>query len=101
MPEPDIDEVRNGLEHTRHLRLALDLLEETLPDGYCSDGLMAELWALREKVAAAELARLCTLGQREYLAVQPLAPATAEPLSTRAAEAVKILDDLGLVVRLV
>jgi hypothetical protein len=29
--EPDIDEVRDGLERTRHLRIALDLLEETLP----------------------------------------------------------------------
>jgi hypothetical protein len=102
MPEPDAaDEVRNGLEQTRHLRLALDLLEETLPGSYCSDGLMAELWALREKVAAAELTQLRKHGQREYLVVQPLAPATAEPLITRAAEAVKTLDDLGLVVRLV
>jgi hypothetical protein len=101
MPEPDADEVRNGLERTRHLRLALDLLEETLPGSYCSDGLMAELWGLREKVAAAELTQLRKLGQREYLVVQPLGPATAEPLITRAAEAVKTLDDLGLVVRLV
>jgi hypothetical protein len=40
-------------------------------------------------------------GQREYLIIQPLAPAAAEPLITRAAEAVKILDDLRLVIRLV
>jgi hypothetical protein len=44
---------------------------------YASDRLMSELWALREKIAA------------------------AEPLITRAAEAVKALDDVGLVVRLV
>ncbi len=62
---------------------------------------MAELWALREKVAAAELAQLRTLGQREYLVIQPLAPATAGPLITRAAQAVKTLDDLGLVIRLI
>jgi hypothetical protein len=68
MPEPDIDEVRNGLERTRHLRLALDLLEETLPVGYACDGLIAELWALREKVAATELAQLRKLGQRKYRA---------------------------------
>ena len=98
---PDIDEVRDGLESTRHLRLALDLLEENLPARYSCDGLMAELWALREKVAAAELAQLRSFGQREYLIIQPLAPAAAEPLITRAAEAVKILDDLGLVMRLV
>jgi hypothetical protein len=101
MPEPDIDEVRDGLEHTRHLRLALDLLEETLPAGYACDGLIAELWALREKVAATELAQLRKLGQREYLIIQPLTPAAPAPLITKAAEAVKILDDLGLVIRLV
>ena len=100
MPEPDINEVRDGLERTRHLRMALDLLEETLPACYSCDGLMAELWALREKVAAAELAQLRTLGQREYLVILPLAPAAAEPLMTKAAAAVQILDDLGLVIRL-
>ena len=60
VPEPDIDEIRDRLERTRHLRLALDLLEETLPGPYASDGLLA----------------------------------------ARAAEAVRVLDDLGLVIRL-
>jgi len=41
------------------------------------------------------------LGQREYLVIQPLAPAASEPLIAKAAQAVKILDDLGLVIRLV
>jgi hypothetical protein len=91
----------SDLAQTRHLRLALDLLEETLPARYSCDGLTAELQALREKVAAAELAQLRTSGQREYLVIQPLAPAAAEPLITRAAEAVQILDDLGLVIRLI
>ena len=81
--------------------MALDLLEETLPGHYSCDGLMAELWALREKVTAVELAQLRTLGQREYLVIQPLTPAAAEPLITRAAEAVKTLDDLGLLIRLI
>ena len=100
MPGPDIDEIRDGLEYTRRLRLALDLLEETLPASYSSDGLMAELWALREKLAAAELTQLHKLGQREYLVIQPLAPAAADPLVSKATDAVKILDDLGLVIRL-
>jgi hypothetical protein len=98
---PDIDEVRDGLESTRHIRMALDMLEETFPMRYASDGLMSELWALREKIAAAELIQLRSFGQREYLVIQPLSPATTEPLITMAAEAVKTLDDLGLVVRLV
>jgi hypothetical protein len=94
----DLEDVRGPLEYTRHLRMALDLLEERLPPAYTCDGLEAELWALREKVAAAELAQLRTLGQREYLVIQPLAPAAAGTLIIRAAEAVKILDDLGLVI---
>jgi hypothetical protein len=100
MPEPDIDEIRNRLEQTRHLRLALDVLEETLPGSFASDGLLAELWALREKFAAAELTQLRGIGQREYLVIQPLAPAAPDPVVARAAEAVKVLDDLGLVIRL-
>jgi hypothetical protein len=89
--------VRGPLEHTRHLRMALDLLQERLPAAYACDGLEAELWALREKIEAAELAGLRTIGHREYLIVQPLAPAASEPLI---AQAVKTLDDLGLVIRL-
>jgi hypothetical protein len=101
MPELDIEEVRAGLEETRQVRLALDLLEENLPPAYGSDGLSQELWALREKLAAMELTRLRRIGQREYLIIQPLAPEAPEPLISRAAEAVRVLDDLGLVVRLV
>jgi hypothetical protein len=33
-----------------------------------------ELWALREKFAAAELTELRGIGRREYLVIQPLAP---------------------------
>jgi hypothetical protein len=83
------------------VRLALDLLEENLPPGYGCDGLSQELWALREKLAAAELTQLRRIGQREYLIIQPLAPEAAEPVISRAADAVRVLDDLGLVVRLV
>jgi hypothetical protein len=101
VPEPDTGEIRGRLEQTRHLRLALDLLEETLPGSYASDGLMAELWALREKFAAAELTELRGIGQREYLVIQPLAPAAPDPLAAKAAEAVRILDELGLVIRLI
>ncbi len=47
--EIDLEEVRGPLEDTRHLRMALDLLEERLPPAYTCDGLESELWALREK----------------------------------------------------
>jgi hypothetical protein len=98
---PDLEEIRGPLEDTRHLRMALDLLEERLPPAYACDGLESELWALREKIDAAELAQLRTIGHREYLVIQPLAPAAAGPLIAQAAQAVKTLDDLGLVIRLV
>jgi hypothetical protein len=86
MPGPrsrlDIEEVRGPLEDTRHLRMALDLLEERRPSAYACDGLESELWALREKIDAAELAQLRTIGHREYLVIQPLAPAAPGPLVT-------------------
>jgi hypothetical protein len=97
----DIEEVRGPLEGTRYLRMALDLLEERLLPAYACDGLIAELWALREKIDAAELAKLRTTGHREYLVIQPLAPAAPGPLISKAAQAVKTLDDLGLVIRLI
>jgi hypothetical protein len=96
----DVGEVRDSLEQTRHLRMVLDLLEETLPGSYASDGLLSELWALREKFAAVELSQLRRLGQREYLVIRPVDPAAPGPLANRAAEAIKALDDLGLVIRL-
>jgi hypothetical protein len=64
---PDIEEVRGPLEHTRHLRLALDLLQEQLPAACTCDGLESELWALREKLDAAELTQLRTLGRTGLL----------------------------------
>jgi hypothetical protein len=41
------------------------------------------------------------ISSREYLIIQPLAPEAAGPVIARAADAVRVLDDLGLVVRLV
>jgi hypothetical protein len=75
--------------------------KERLPPAYACDGLEAELWALREKIDAAEITQLRTLGHRDYLIIQPLAPAAPGPLVTKAAQAVKTLDDLGLIIRLI
>jgi hypothetical protein len=61
-PGPDVEEVRGQLEHTRHLRMALDRLQERLPAAYACDGLESELWALREKIDTAELAQLRAVG---------------------------------------
>jgi hypothetical protein len=59
--------------------MALDLLEERLSPAYTCDGLESELWVLREKIDAAEIAHLRTIGHREYLVIQPLAPAAPGP----------------------
>ncbi len=40
------------------------------------------------------------IGHREYLIIQPLAPTAPGTLITKAAQAVKILNDLGLIIRL-
>ena len=49
---------------------------------------------------AAELAQLRRIGQREYLVIRPVDPAVPGPLATKAAEAIEVLDGLGLVIRL-
>jgi hypothetical protein len=54
-----------------------------------------------EKLDAAELTQLRNIGHREYLVIQPLAPAAPDPLVAQAVQAIKTLDDLGLVIRLV
>jgi hypothetical protein len=47
------------------------------------------------------LTRLRAIGHREYLVIQPLAPTAAGSLLIKAAQAVKTLDDLGLIIRLI
>lgn len=95
----DIEEVRGSLEDTRHLRMALDVLEERLLPAYSCDGLESELWGLREKIDAAELAQLAPSAPRipGHPAARPGRPWAADH---QAAQAVKTLDGLGLVIRL-
>jgi hypothetical protein len=94
----DMEELRIELKDTRIIRLALDSLEEHLPAGLASDGLTAEFVGLRERLAKMEQNALRKIGNREYLILAPVDE--FECFGGKAAEALRTLDDLGLVIRL-
>src|ERR1700730_668334 len=93
-----IEEVRSKLKDTRVIRLALDSLEEHLPAELNSDDLTLEFVTLREKLAEAERRELRKIGHREYMILAPID--TFESLGGKAAAAIRVLDELGLVIRL-
>jgi hypothetical protein len=93
-----IEEVRSKLEDTRVIRLALDSLEEHLPAELNSDDLTLEFVTLREKLAEAERRELRKIGHREYMILAPID--TFESFGGKAAAAIRVLDELGLVIRL-
>ena len=93
-----IEEVRSKLKDTRVIRLALDSLEEHLPTELNSDDLTLEFVTLREKLAEAERRELRKIGPREYMILAPID--TFESLGGKAAAAIRVLDELGLVIRL-
>jgi hypothetical protein len=95
----DVEEVRSKLEDTRTIRLALDSLEENLPPGLISDSLTLEFIALRKRLAEAEREELRTIGHRDYMILAPVSyPGRS---GDTAAAAIRTLDKLGLVIRLV
>jgi hypothetical protein len=94
----DIEEVRSKLNDTRVIRLALDSLEEHLPTELESDDLTLEFLTLREKLAEAERRELRKIGHREYMILAPID--TFESFGGKAAAAIRVLDELGLVIRL-
>ena len=94
----DLEEVRSKLKDTRVIRLALDSLEEHLPAELESDDLTLEFLTLREKLAQAERRELRKIGHREYMILAPID--TFESFGGKAAAAIRVLDELGLVIRL-
>jgi hypothetical protein len=93
-----IEEVRSKLKDTRVIRLALDSLEEHLPAELNSDDLTLEFVTLRAKLAEAERRELRKIGHREYMILAPID--TFESFGGKAAAAIRVLDELGLVIRL-
>jgi hypothetical protein len=55
---------------------------------------------LREKLDELELQEIRLVGPQEYLLIKPIAPDAGGAFAEQAAEHVRALDDLGLVVRL-
>ena len=94
----DMEELLIQLEDTRIVRLALDSLEEHLPTELASDGLTAEFVSLRDRLAEMERKALRRIGHREYMILAPIDE--FERFGGKAAEALRTLDDLGLVIRL-
>ena len=94
----DMEELRIQLNDTRIIRLALDSLEEHLPTELESDGLTAEFVSLRERLAEMERKALQKIGNREYMILAPVDE--FERFGGRAAEALRVLDELGLIIRL-
>lgn len=101
MADPAIDDVQYAFRCTWPARLALNTLEGELPGRIGEPtGLREALRALRSRLEEQELAEIRDLGSREYLLIKPLAPDVGGELADKAAELVRGLDDLGLIVRL-
>jgi hypothetical protein len=94
----DMEELRIQLKDTRIIRLALDSLEEHLPTELESDSLTAEFVSLRERLAEMERKALRKIGNREYMILAPVDEFAS--FGGKTAEALRALDDLGLVIRL-
>jgi hypothetical protein len=94
----DMEELRVQLKDTRIIRLALDSLEEHLPTELESDDLTAEFVSLRQRLAEMERNAIRKIGNREYMILAPVDE--FECFGGKAAEALRVLDDLGLVIRL-
>jgi hypothetical protein len=100
MPIPILDDIQTALQLTSKLRRALDTLQGEMPTKWETGSVNEALNTLREKIEELELQEIRRFGPQEYLLIKPLAPDTGGAFAEKAAEHVRALDDLGLVVRL-
>jgi hypothetical protein len=100
MPAPILDDIQGALGEPSKLRLALNTLQNEMPPNWETDSVREVLYGLREKLDELELREIRRLGHYEYLLIKPLAPDAGGAFAEKAAEHVRALDDLGLVVRL-
>ena len=84
----------------RTVSAALNTLEGEMPVEWEAGGVREALKALRGRPEVLEVREIRRLGPREYLLVKPLAPDVGGAFADKAAEHVRALDDLGLVVRI-
>jgi hypothetical protein len=100
MPDPILDDIQAALTVSGMLRLALNTLEGEMPPDWAAGGVRDALIALRRRLEELELQEIRRLGPREYLLIKPLPPDVGAAFADKAAEHVRALDDLGLVVRI-
>lgn len=101
MPEPCLGNLQYALYGPSMLRLALNTLHCQMPPEWTADSAVREtLNGMRAKLEELELEGIRMLGHQEYLLIKPLAPYIGGAFAEKAAEHVRALDDLGLVVRL-
>jgi hypothetical protein len=100
MPVPILDDIQAALQVPSRLRHALNTLQCELPAEWETGSVVMALGAVREKLDELELKEIRRVGPQEYLLIKPLAPDVGGEFAEQAAEDVRALDDLGLVVRL-
>ena len=100
MTVPILDDIQAALHVPAMLRLALNTLQDEMPPELETGDIRKMLNGLREKLQELELREIRLAGPQEYLLIKPLAPDAGGEFATKAAEHVRALDDLGLVVRL-
>lgn len=100
MSHPDLAEVERALSGSSTLRVALNTLYYNLPPELETDGVHDVLRELHVRLGERELREVRAYGPREYLLIKPLAPDVGGAFAGKAAEHVRALDDLGLIVRL-
>lgn len=100
MPVPVLDDIQAVLQVPSMLRLALNTLQDEMPPQWATGSVAEALKSLRGKLDELELREIRRAGPQEYLLIKPLAPDAGGEFAEQAAEHVRALDDLGLVVRL-
>jgi hypothetical protein len=100
MPIPVLDDIQTAVQVPAMLRQALNTLQDEMPPEWATGSVKEVLKTLREKLDELELQEIRRAGPLEYLLIKPLAPDAGGEFAAQAAEHVRALDDLGLVVRL-
>ena len=99
-PEPDLVDIERVLSGSSTLRVAINTLHYNLPQQLATDSVHDALRELHIKLGERELREIRDYGPREYLLIKPLAPDAGGIFANQAAQHVRALDDLGLIVRL-
>jgi hypothetical protein len=100
MPGPDLVEVERALSGSSRLRLAVVTLQNDLPADLEADSVRQTLAELRDRIDERELREIRDYGPRQYLLIKPFAPDADGTFTGKAAQHVRALYDLGLIVRL-